>query len=101
MGRAFLGSIHGSINEGGKWEFAILDTCPFNSGHNRGEARIGKREDGKRTFGCFHESCKGKGWHDLRDLWEPGWRDRAARAAAEGHVGQPAGSRLARIIYPE
>lgn len=76
--------------EGGKWEFAILDTCPFNSGHNRGEARIGKRKDGKRTFGCFHESCKGKGWHDLRDLWEPGWRDRAARAATGGYVGQPA-----------
>ncbi len=57
--------------EGGKWELAILAECPFDPSHNRGEARVGVREDGKRTFRCFHDSCQGKDWHALRDLWEP------------------------------
>lgn len=58
--------------EGGKWDLAILEECPFDSSHNRGEARVGVREDGKRTFRCFHNSCQGKDWQALRDLWEPG-----------------------------
>lgn len=58
--------------EGGKWTLAILEECPFDSSHNRGEARVGVREDGKRTFGCYHNSCQGKNWQALRDLWEPG-----------------------------
>ncbi|NPV61327.1 MAG: hypothetical protein HPY61_01630 [Methanotrichaceae archaeon] len=66
--------------EGGKWELAILAECPFDSSHNRGEARIGVREDGLRTFRCFHSSCQGKDWHALRDLWEP---NRKAKAEAE------------------
>ena len=57
--------------EDGKWELAILAECPFDSSHNRGEARIGVRSDGMRTFRCFHDSCQGKDWHALKDLWEP------------------------------
>lgn len=57
--------------EGGTWELAILAECPFDSSHNRGEARIGVRSDGMRTFRCFHDSCNGRDWHALRDLWEP------------------------------
>lgn len=57
--------------EGGKWELAILKECPFDPSHNRGEARVGVREDGKRTFRCFHDSCLGKDWYALRNLWEP------------------------------
>ena len=58
-------------SSGGKWTLAILEECPFDSSHNRGEARVGVRSDGARTFRCFHESCKGKDWHALRNLWEP------------------------------
>jgi putative DNA primase/helicase len=57
--------------EGGKWELAILDECPFDPSHNRGEARVGVREDGKRTFRCFHNSCQGRDWQALRALWGP------------------------------
>lgn len=67
--------------EGGKWELAILEECPFDSSHNRGEARIGVRQDGKRTFRCFHDSCQGKDWQALKDLWEPG-----RRSGAQGFV---------------
>ena len=65
---------------GGKWKLAILGECPFDSSHNRGEARIGVRVDGKRSFGCFHDSCQGNDWHALRDLWEPERRTRAETA---------------------
>jgi phage/plasmid-associated DNA primase len=57
--------------EGGLWTLAILQKCPFDPSHNRGEARVGVRSDGARTFGCFHNSCQGKGWDDLKALWEP------------------------------
>lgn len=62
--------------EGGKWTLFVLEECPFDVSHNRGEACIGMREDGKRSFGCKHDSCRGKGWHELRDKWEPGWREK-------------------------
>ena len=41
---------------------------------------------------CQHASCAGKGWHDLRDLAEPGWRDREPIEA----VNDP--DRLARLF---
>jgi len=55
--------------EGGKWDLAILAQCPFDSSHDRGEARIGVSMDGKRTFRCFHDSCQGKDWQALKKLW--------------------------------
>ena len=55
--------------EGGKWDLAILAQCPFDSSHDRGEARVGVRMDGKRTFRCFHDSCQGKDWQALKKLW--------------------------------
>ncbi len=59
------------IDPGGKkWTFAVLAECPFNSDHNRGEARIGAREDGARHFGCYHNSCQGNDWKALRKKWE-------------------------------
>ena len=69
--------------EGGKWTLHVLDVCPFNSSHNRGEAWIGMREDGKRNFGCKHDSCSRNKWYELRDKWEPGWRDKRNEARQE------------------
>jgi len=62
----------------GKWKLAILEVCPFDSSHNRGEARIGLRQDGARSFRCFHNSCKDKDWHALKALWSD-TSDEAAR----------------------
>ena len=53
-----------------------LAQCPFNPEHNRGEAFIFKMASGAIGFRCFHNSCADKDWHALRDLLEPGWRER-------------------------
>jgi len=57
--------------KGKKWTLAILEECPFNSDHNRGEAWVGVADSGERGFGCPHDGCKGTDWHALRELWEP------------------------------
>lgn len=57
--------------KGKKWTLAILEECPFNADHNRGEAWIGVADSGERGFGCPHESCKGNNWQNLRRLWSP------------------------------
>ncbi len=49
------------------WE---LPECPFNPEHQR-TARITRLENGALSFGCFHNSCQDKGWHELRALKEP------------------------------
>jgi hypothetical protein len=53
-----------------------LSECPFNSGHNNGEARIIQFSTGALSFGCFHNACQGNDWFSLRDKLEPGWRER-------------------------
>jgi len=57
--------------KGKKWTLAILEECPFNADHNRGEAWIGVADSGERGFGCPHESCKGNNWQTLKQLWSP------------------------------
>src|SRR5262245_11848140 len=53
-----------------------LAQCPFNPDHAR-SARIIVEASGLRSFGCFHQSCVGKLWADVREQLEPGWhRDR-------------------------
>ncbi len=44
----------------------ILDCCPFNSDHNRGEVCITQEANGKLGFKCFHNSCSDKGWKDAK-----------------------------------
>ena len=83
--------------EGGKWELAILAECPFDPSHSRGEARIGVREDGKRTFRCFHDSCQGKDWQALRNLWEPNRKDAKAKAESTGPTVIDAIKKLAEV----
>lgn len=49
----------------------ILEECPFDPSHNRGEVAVYQFNDGKLGFHCFHESCKAKHWRDVRLLYEP------------------------------
>jgi hypothetical protein len=54
------------------WNGAVLhelDTCPFNPEHRDGEARIIQFPSGALDFGCFHDSCQGKKWRELRALY--------------------------------
>ncbi|MFC2173026.1 phage/plasmid primase, P4 family [Acidobacteriota bacterium] len=63
------GVSHGSEWKGGRrW---ILQVCPWNNDHTDRSAYIVELKNGAIAAGCHHESCKGKGWKDLRALVEP------------------------------
>lgn len=49
----------------------ILDHCPFNADHKGKDAMIFRGRNGAIGFHCFHDSCQGKTWKDVRVLFEP------------------------------
>jgi hypothetical protein len=59
--------------DGRRW---ILKVCQWNADHQDKSAFIVQHGDGRLGAGCKHNGCIGKGWHDLRDAVEPGWRER-------------------------
>lgn len=44
----------------------VLSQCPFNPDHTAGESAVFKPANGPLSFKCFHNSCDGKTWRDLR-----------------------------------
>ena len=59
----------GAWDSGGrKW---ILNPCPWNADHTDKAAYIVQFANGAIAAGCHHNGCTGKGWRDLRDLYEP------------------------------
>jgi P4 family phage/plasmid primase-like protien len=48
---------------------AMLEVCPFDRSHNRGEAFLGVQANGARYFRCKHDSCKNHDWYALKALW--------------------------------
>jgi hypothetical protein len=69
-------------NGGKKW---ILNPCPWNPEHTNRSAYIVQFPGGAIAAGCHHNGCAGKDWHALRDLYQPGWRER--RQAAQDRAG--------------
>ncbi|MBI4863744.1 MAG: DUF3987 domain-containing protein, partial [Candidatus Riflebacteria bacterium] len=59
---------------GRRWVFKV---CPWNVDHTNGSAFILELANGALSAGCHHNGCQDKGWEDLRDVIEPGWKDRA------------------------
>ncbi len=53
---------------GTKW---VLEECPFDSSHKGKDAAIVQTNDGKICFNCFHNSCSGNHWKELRLKYEP------------------------------
>lgn len=49
----------------------ILECCPFDSSHKGKDACIFQSRNGAIGFHCFHNSCAGKRWQDVRLLFEP------------------------------
>jgi hypothetical protein len=47
-----------------------LEVCPFDPAHVR-SARIIVEASGLLSFGCFHNSCAGKQWRDVRVRYDP------------------------------
>ncbi|MGE3109816.1 MAG: YfjI family protein [Phycisphaerales bacterium] len=73
---------HGQPGE--RW---ALDVCPWNSEHADRSAFVVRFANGAISAGCHHNGCAGKGWHELRDIVEPGWRSRAGHGRAGASVG--------------
>ena len=56
------------------WELAH---CPWQADKSGGGAFVIQFGDGGITAGCHHPQCDGKGWDELRDLIDPGWKKRS------------------------
>jgi replicative DNA helicase len=70
----------GTYAGGRKW---ILLSCPWNPTHTNRSAYIIQFPSGGIAAGCLHNGCRRKGWHDLRDAVEPGWRERRSPSGAD------------------
>lgn len=51
-----------------------LEVCPFDQGHTNRCAIVLQFPNGGVAFRCLHDSCRGRGWVELRDRLEPGWQ---------------------------
>lgn len=49
----------------------VLEECPFDSSHKAPDASIFRMRNGAIGFHCFHNSCYGKTWQDVRMKYEP------------------------------
>ena len=49
----------------------ILDHCPFDESHTGKDAALFQNKNGALGFYCFHDSCQGRTWQDVRVLFEP------------------------------
>jgi putative DNA primase/helicase len=80
---------HGRGGAGKRW---VFKTCPWDDAHADGSAFVAQFDGGGVFAGCHHNGCAGKGWHDLRDAVEPGWRDKGRKPqAGRGPDGGAAG----------
>jgi hypothetical protein len=82
-------------HEGGR-KF-VLEACPFNSDHRAPDAAIFQFADGSLGFKCFHSSCSGKGWRNVRELFEgqrPSGQTSQAGASPAHEQSPQAGSLL-------
>ncbi len=61
--------------KGTGWRW-ILNPCPWNEEHNNRAAFIVRWPNGTIGAGCHHNGCQGKGWHELRAVYEPGSREK-------------------------
>jgi len=66
--------------DGQKWVFRV---CPWNSDHTNRSAFIVRFGNGAIGAGCHHNSCQGRGWHELRDLMEPSWREKRKKGESQ------------------
>jgi P4 family phage/plasmid primase-like protien len=57
-----------SYRGGRRWTLAA---CPFDTNHTSGSAAIFESSDGMLGFKCQHNSCRGKGWKDVRRHLDP------------------------------
>ena len=57
--------------QSGDYTKFVLDECPFDSTHKAPDSMITIGSSGAIGFKCFHNSCQGKTWKDVRVMFEP------------------------------
>lgn len=57
------------VGKNGAGTMYVLDECPFNSDHARGEAYVEQFDTGMIAAGCHHQSCF-KNWQQLRERFD-------------------------------
>ena len=62
-----------------------LDHCPFDSTHTNGDSKIFRYPNGAIAFKCHHNSCAGKKWQDVRQLFETDAYNKTY-AQDDGHI---------------
>lgn len=65
-------------NEGGIVKYQ-LRKCPWQSSHSTDkdwESMIFRNPKGEICFSCWHDHCKDKKWEDVRELYEPGYKQK-------------------------
>lgn len=85
--------------KGRKW---ILPVCPWNADHSDSSAYVAQQPDGKIAAGCHHNGCYGKNWHSLRELLEPGWREKREKLKKKTQkkkTPQPCTPEEARLLF--
>lgn len=65
----------------------VLRECIFDPSHAPGESGIVQHPDGKMTYQCFHDSCKGRTWKEARKIISGD--DRLSDFVASDGSGQP------------
>jgi hypothetical protein len=94
-------TLHGlPVVSEGTWQQAgyrwVLNPCPWDSAHTNKSAFVVQFASGAIAAGCHHNGCHGNNWHELRDLYEPGWQTRSRSVtlhiSSNGHPGQPSTS---------
>lgn len=66
----------------------ILEECLFDSSHKGKDASIIQTADGKLCYNCFHNSCAGKQWKDVRLMFEPNAYARKDRVPHPNYLNQ-------------
>jgi hypothetical protein len=60
------------------WNGAViyeLSECPFDPSHRAPDSMIIQQPSGAVGFKCFHASCQGYGWKELREKYDPKGND--------------------------
>ena len=79
----------------------ILETCPWNPDHNRGEAFIVEMANRKLGAGCQHNSCSGRRWAELREIYEPDYREPRQNGTTQRELSEDAnGKNRGASTYP-
>lgn len=77
----------------------VLEECPNDPSHRAPDSAAFLRADGKPGFKCLHLSCAGIGWTQIRERFEPGYRDRPHHEASRAAGTAQADNKRAEVTY--